>query len=442
MSMSDSASAPESAPKSAPGGSRALRLLRTRPGFRMLWLASVVSALGDWLGTVALARLTASGEHAALALGLLFAAHTLPHALSAPIAGRLADVWPRRRVMLLAQVASALLTAGMLLVIRVDMLAAIPALVFVRGIATGLFLPAANAASASLVKPDELELASWLQSLSWSVMFSVGMALGGVAVSVLGPEGALGLDAASFVVAGLFVATLGPLLPREDARADGPSSDGSSANGPREDAPGEPAAAPDTRWLPLWQHMRSAREAWLAVWAKTPLALVGGAGWVALNLWAERRLRLPGLSSLDAAMAYGLFQAVRGVGTAIGPRLWLSHGMRGLSRIDWALFATTAALGVWVAMSAGPFGAVFVLALLLWGAFVGANWVISQAAIARTVPARMHGRAFAADGLALTLSQGLAAVLAGGLVHMGVPAGYVLAGVTAAAAVLWLVLRR
>ena len=78
-------------------------LIKRRPAFRLLWLGELVSQLGDWLSYVAisLVAMTHGPGQGALALGLVLAAHSLPHAVLAPFTGPLADRFDRRRCSLI-----------------------------------------------------------------------------------------------------------------------------------------------------------------------------------------------------------------------------------------------------------------------------------------------------------------------------------------------------
>src|SRR4029079_7882803 len=72
------------------------------------------------------------------------------------------------------------------------------------------------------------------------------------------------------------------------------------------------------------RHAYARPELFRAVFAKAPIALAGGGGWVALNLVAGR---LGPLGS--AAISLGVLQAVRGAGTGLGPMAaaaWIKRG--------------------------------------------------------------------------------------------------------------------
>ena len=68
-----------------------LRLLRDNKRFRMLWLARVVSFLGDAMGLVALILFVAEEVGTGTAVGLLLLAGDSLPTLTSPFIGALAD---------------------------------------------------------------------------------------------------------------------------------------------------------------------------------------------------------------------------------------------------------------------------------------------------------------------------------------------------------------
>ncbi len=77
-----------------------IRLFNTRSFFR-LWLAQVVSSLGDWIGFVAVTAIAAriGGSSPETAISLVLSARLLPGFFLAPMAGVLVDRWDRKKVM-------------------------------------------------------------------------------------------------------------------------------------------------------------------------------------------------------------------------------------------------------------------------------------------------------------------------------------------------------
>src|SRR5450756_1506294 len=81
--------------------------------FRVLWLADVLSLLGDQLARVALAVLVFGRTGSALLTGLVYALSFLPALVGGPLLAGLADRLPRRRLMVSCDLARGLVVAVM-----------------------------------------------------------------------------------------------------------------------------------------------------------------------------------------------------------------------------------------------------------------------------------------------------------------------------------------
>src|SRR6266849_5079342 len=97
---------------------RYFSLLRANSNFRRLWMAQLVSEIGDWFYSLAvydlLLQLTGSGQAVSWAIII----QALPWFLMTPVAGYVADRFPRRRLMILSDIARGFVVLGLLLVRR------------------------------------------------------------------------------------------------------------------------------------------------------------------------------------------------------------------------------------------------------------------------------------------------------------------------------------
>src|SRR5215471_13511395 len=83
--------------------------------FRALWLAQVLSVIGDQLARVALMLLVFNQTGSSLLAAVTFAASVVPLFIGGITLAGLADRWPRRRVMIVCDLSSALLVILMTL---------------------------------------------------------------------------------------------------------------------------------------------------------------------------------------------------------------------------------------------------------------------------------------------------------------------------------------
>ena len=382
-----------------------MSLLRGNAAFRRLWAAGAVSLVGDWLSFVAVAALALGSGGGPFALALLFAAHALPGAVLAPVAGAIVDGFDRRRVLVAADVLAALATLGMVGAALAGIVTAIPLLLLSRSAIVALVPPGESAAVRRLVAESELLPANTILAATWSVAYVAGMALGGFA-TLLGPALALALDAASFAIAAALHATL-PALPVPSRER--------TLGAVLRDVPRDTVAA-----------LRVAadhRPLLRAVLGKAPFGLAGGAGWLALNLVGASVQPFGA-----AALSFGILQAIRGAGTGIGPIVAARLAARGVA--ERALHAATVVLafGAIATLAFATSTTALAVAVLAWGTGTGANWVLCHAAMQRHSNDAVIGRLAAFDELLVTLAMVASAFVAAAGASWIDPAAAPLAG--------------
>ena len=130
-----------------------------RQSYRDLLVGQAVSALGDWMGTVAFMALTLAITGSPAAVGGILALRLIPAAIGGPLAARAASRWDRRRTMLTMDAARAAMIA---LVPIVRGLWWIYLWAFLVEVASIVFLPARDASIPDIVDRNELPLANGL----------------------------------------------------------------------------------------------------------------------------------------------------------------------------------------------------------------------------------------------------------------------------------------
>ncbi len=120
-------------------------LLLHNPQFRRLWIAQVVSQLGDWFNAVAVYALLLDLTGSATLVAAMMVVQLLPLALVGPLAGVVVDRMSRRTLMIGADLARAVLFAGLVFVRSADQIWLAFLLVTLGVIATAFFEPARTA---------------------------------------------------------------------------------------------------------------------------------------------------------------------------------------------------------------------------------------------------------------------------------------------------------
>ena len=171
--------------------------------FRALWLANLVSATGTIVQGVGAAwlmshprrdpRYGGPGANRDLHVPIL---------LLALLAGTLADLWDRRRVLLLAQFWMVLISAGLAWLSGLDLVtpATLLLFTFLIGVGTALTGPAWQASVRGIVPQGELAAAVTLNAIAMNFARAVGPAVGGAVVAAAGAGAAFYLNAACTLV--------------------------------------------------------------------------------------------------------------------------------------------------------------------------------------------------------------------------------------------------
>jgi predicted MFS family arabinose efflux permease len=372
-----------------------LELLRTNRAFRWLFAARSVSLLGDWFNTLALfALLDEMRGESASSFGWVLILKLAPLLVMGPAAGVVADRFSRKRVMVWTDLLRAVVVIGLLLLVRWPRLDLLLTLTFLQISLSAFFEPARSAAVAQICSRDELLAANALMAVTWSIMLTVGAAVGGVASHLFGWQIAILLDAATYIASALLILPIH--LPAHQ-----PARRGVGAW----HALGLGDAVDGFRFMwhnPAVATMVSAKGAWG----------VGGALTLMLTLFGQRVYPLLG----SPVLGMTLFYSARGVGTAFGPILFRRLAGHSLDAMRGAISASFLLAAVFYfafgLVHSLPLALLFVILAHLGGATI---WVFSTVLIQRSVPHAFQGRVFAAEMALFTLTFSLSTWIFGAL---------------------------
>ena len=171
------------------------------PELRALWFSDWISDVGNFITFIALAVYIHDLTGSVTAVGLALALRALPRVVIRPFAGVLADRMDRRRLMIASNVIRAVLVA-MLPFTHVAWQA------YVVSLASAIFgpihNPARSALLAQMIPKGRLVRALAVTETTHEALHTVGPAIGGLAVFLLGARHAFFLDAVSFLIAAGF----------------------------------------------------------------------------------------------------------------------------------------------------------------------------------------------------------------------------------------------
>lgn len=189
--------------------------------FRALFISRALSTIGDYVARAALVIAVFTETQSTALMGITFALTTLPDLIGGPLLAGLADRYPRRAVMVAADLGRALLLLAM--AIPGLPLGALWALLFVIRLMDPPFYSAYLATMSVVLPGKRLVKGSAVTQLVNHVSYTVGYAGGGVIVGLTGLSLVLVFNAATFVLSGIVI-LLGVLTRPATAHADAPSS--------------------------------------------------------------------------------------------------------------------------------------------------------------------------------------------------------------------------
>jgi MFS family permease len=195
-----------------------LRAFRHR-NYRLFFAGQLTSLVGTWMQTVAQSWLVYRLTGSATLLGLVGFASQFPIFLLSPVAGAVADMYPRRRTMIVIQSLMMLLAfplAVLTLMHRIQVSDVI-VLAILLGIVNAFDIPVRQSFVAEMVGREDLINAIALNSSMMNGARIIGPAVAGILVSVVGEGWCFFLNGLSYlaVIIGLIFITAGNNRPRE-----------------------------------------------------------------------------------------------------------------------------------------------------------------------------------------------------------------------------------
>lgn len=180
--------------------------LRTHPLVARLTIIQFMSYIGAWFSNVAIYTLLVEFGVSATTIATIAALHFIPGLIQAPFTGVVVDRVKPKKLMLTLMAVEILFTAMFLFITDVSLLWLLALIVIVRMSAASFYFTTEMALLPKLLQGDNLKTANEIHSIVWSVAFTLGMALSGMAVAMFGVKIAFLIDLGMFV--GAFVLLL------------------------------------------------------------------------------------------------------------------------------------------------------------------------------------------------------------------------------------------
>jgi len=365
------------------------KMLKTNADMRRVFMAQVISYLGDWFSFVAIIGLIDDLTGSKFLVSLVVVAFSLPSFLASPLAGSMTDRFDRRRILIFVSIIQVVAAFGLLLVGKDTVWLAFLAQSTISALAA-VISPATEASIPNIARnKEELALASSLLGSTWGVMLAVGAAVGGVFASVFGRDAAFIANAVSFAIAAILFSRIKTPMQQE-----------------RETQTPTQRIRPIADMREAITHSRQDPVLMALIFSKTTFAI--GAGVVSQLAVLASDVFQGG----DASR--GLLIGVRGVGTGLGPLIAMRYTRGQLGKVLTICgFASLAFSGFYFIGAWMPtlwLTAIFVMLAHLGG---GAQWTLSSYGLQLRSPDHIRGRILAGDFALVTLMLSLTSALAG-----------------------------
>ncbi len=365
-----------------------LLLLKTEPLFRRLSLIQTIAYFAAWFSNVAIYTLLIELEVNPGVIALTAALHFLPGVIQAPFSGPLIDRYRPKSLMLSLVMIEIFATLPLMLIEDVSQLWLLFILIFIRMGASSFYFTLEMSLLPRILDTTRLKMANEIHSVIWSFSYTVGMAMSGLVVYLVGVKTAFFLDAMLFVIALFLLKGLS-----------------FSVHKPKEH---------EGYWLMMRSSIDYLKREPLIKHLIVLHAFVGFTAFDALVALMVESYYAPAIAT---ALAIGLLHSTRALGLVAGPILlgrWMNN-----RRLGYLLLFQGVAILVWALFLED-----FILSLII-SLFVGLAtttlWSYTYTLLQHHTDEHYYGRIVAYNDMVFLLTVALVSLLVGTLAELELP---------------------
>ena len=189
-----------------------MELLRYNTNYRYYWLSYVANHMGEWMTYLASLSMiqqqqqstATQWQHADINTD---SCQVVAQRIFMPLGGVLADKYDRRHVQIILDVASSILVFIYIVAVLQESIAILYVANFIQESLSGLYVPSNSAMLPLLANKSqhELQKATTLSGVTWSLMAAIGSSTGGLFVALFGLVGCFIVDSLTYVISALLL---------------------------------------------------------------------------------------------------------------------------------------------------------------------------------------------------------------------------------------------
>jgi len=336
-----------------------LKLLKSEPVLKRLSIIQLIAYFGAWFSNVAIYTLLLDMKVSAEIIGFVAMLHFIAGVFQAPFSGAIIDNMKPKKLMLILIFIEIFSTLFLIFITNISDLYFLYVLIFIKMAAASFYFTTEMSLLPKILDGDKLQLANELHSIIWSLSYTLGMALGGFVVYMLGVKVAFVLDACMFVISFFLLYNL------------------------------EIEVAFTKSGEKLLEMMKDTfrylKKSPHALHLMLVHAFVGLTAFDALVVLMVDKYYAGVIAS---SLAIGLLHASRAVGLVIGPILigkWINN-----KRITYMFFAQGLAVVIWASMMHNFYLSLF--ASVLVGFFTTTLWSYTYTLLQKNIEEKYYGR--------------------------------------------------
>jgi len=364
-----------------------ITLLRQSQTVRILTTVQIIAYFGSWFSHVAILALLVELGAKPFVISIAVAMAFLPALIQGPFTGALIDRLEPKKLMNTLLLIEALCTFLFIFIEGKEHVWLLLALVYIKMSAAAFYFTSEMSLMPKLLKSHELKLANEIHSIVWSVSFTAGMALSGLAVQYMGIKAAFLIDALLFIVA-IFVFT------RLDFAIEKSTSHGSYLDSFKGGLEYVFRKNPKLLFIILLH-------------ASVGLTVFDGV----VTVLADTKYK----SVIAVALAIGFIGAVRSVALVIGP--FLFSKIVNKERLFWLLLGQGLAIMLWGALSHD-----FWLSLVgafFCGLFTTTIWSFTMTMLQEAIDHEYYGRVVSINDMFFTATATMTSIVLGAMMEGG-----------------------